>query len=221
MAAIIGDAHGGRLGDLTTPALMAAIARLSLILGDAIGHISCVEAHDPLGRTAKPPSRRRRAPALVTVLAARDWLHAQPLSVTEGVRGVGDRDAMSDSRVLERAMGRLPRHPIGAGPGALGRSRRRDVRIAQPIPLTRAPSRPSSKRRQPTLAVASTSSSLVTSRRPGNPTRLGQPGSARPRPPRFRRSSPAAHANARSRTGPVRHQRIVLLSKTEPVSRFS
>jgi hypothetical protein len=39
------------------------------------------------------------------------WLHAQPRSVTEGV---GNRDAMSDSRVLERAMGRLPRHPIGA-----------------------------------------------------------------------------------------------------------
>jgi hypothetical protein len=49
----------------------------------------------------------------------------------------------------------------------------------------------------------------VTSRQLDNPTRLGHPGPARTRPPRFRRSSPAADVNARSRTGPVRQQRFV------------
>jgi hypothetical protein len=37
---------------------------------------------------------------------------------------IGRRNAMSDFRVLERAAGRLPRHPGSAGPGDLGRSRR-------------------------------------------------------------------------------------------------
>jgi hypothetical protein len=57
---------------------------------------------EPRSRWRRGAGRHRGSPS---------WLHAQPRSVTEGV---GNRGAMSDSRVLERATGRLPRHPIGA-----------------------------------------------------------------------------------------------------------
>ncbi len=85
-------------------ALMAAIARLSLTLGGTIGHVSCVEAYDRHGRTAKPPT------AALSRFGHR-FAARSTTSVTKDVRDVGDRDAMCASRVPNARIGARPRHP--------------------------------------------------------------------------------------------------------------
>jgi len=84
---------------LPTSALTAAIASpLSLSSGGAIGHVpaSIVRSTREDCETADSGVEPRFGHRLAAPSTS---------SVTEGVRGVGDRHAMSDSRVLERATG--------------------------------------------------------------------------------------------------------------------